>query len=261
MADFYRIKVIKQEREEINMIKIAICDDDVKFTGQIENFIMKIAKIQMVKVDVDVFFDGSELVDNIYNENPQYDIIFLDIEMKSMNGIDVARKIRGIDEVVSIIYVTGYTSYSLEAYEVQPFQFLVKPIDENVLNKYFFKVYEKIIAGDQYFRYKYGKDYYKLLVKDILYFQSKRRVVFIHKTNGSIMQYYDKLDKVEVKIEPLKFDFWRIHQSYLVNTRYITQKSYDRIKLINGEVLFISEDRRKSISELYWKKIEGDIIE
>lgn len=243
------------------MVKVAVCDDDIRFTGEFERMVCHMSKNQNLSVDIDVFFNGIELVDKILEEKIKYDLIFLDIEMKSMDGITVARKIREADEIVLIIYVTSHTSYAIEAYEVQPFQFLVKPLERKSFQRYFVKAYKKIISGDSYFRYKYGKDTYKILVKDILYFQSKRRVVFIHRIDGSVVKYYEKLNELETKFKVSKIDFWRIHQSYMVNTMYVVRKSYDQIELINGKVFFISEDRRKEVAGLYFNQIEGAIIE
>lgn len=242
------------------MIKVAICDDDVKFTGEFEEKVHRISQKQNSSIDIEVFFDGKELVRNICDQNIKYDLIFLDIEMKEMDGITVARKIREVDEIVLIIYVTGYKSYALEAYDVHPFQFLVKPIDTDVLEKYICKAYEKIVLED-YYCYKYGKDSFRISLKNILYFQSKRRIVFIHKTNGSVDKYYEKLNDIEERLKKSKIYFWRIHQSYLVNSRYVVRKSYDQVELINGKVLFVSEDRRKEIDGLYWNQVQGAIIE
>lgn len=240
---------------------MAVCDDDVRFTGKFEEIVLRISQKQNISIDIEAFFDGTELVRNICEEKVRYDLIFLDIEMKGMDGITVARKIRDVDEIALIIYVTSHTSYALEAYDVHPFQFLVKPVETEVLNKYFSKAYEKIVLGDSYFCYKYGKDSFRILLKDILYFQSKRRIVFIYKTDGSVDKYYEKLNELEDRLKKSKLDFWRIHQSYLVNARHIVRKSYDQVELINGKVLFVSEDRRKGVDELYWNQIEGEIIE
>jgi len=242
------------------MIKVAVCDDDIKFTGDFESIICQMLREHHIMGGIEVFFNGKDLVRNICDERVKYDLIFLDIEMKDMDGITAARKIREADEIVLIIFVTSHTSYAIEAYDVQPFQFLVKPVEKEVLYKYFARAYEKIISWDSYFRYKYGKDFFQISVKDILYFQSKRRVIFIYKTNGSVVKYYEKLNELEVRLKMSKIDFWRIHQSYLVNIRYVVRKSYDQIELIDGKVLFISEDRRREIDKLYWNKIEGDFF-
>lgn len=80
-------------------------------------------------------------------------------------------------------------------------------------------------------------------------------------SDGDIKKYYDKLNNIEERLKYEKLDFWRIHQSYLVNVRYITRISYDEIELKNCKKLYISEDRRKLISELYCNYVGDKIIE
>lgn len=242
------------------MLNLSICDDDVKFAGNFEMILYHIAKQENIEIEIDVYFDGEELLKCIETENKHYDVIFLDIEMKNINGLETAKKIRETDEIVLLVYVTSYENYAVEAYEVQPFRFIVKPVDVNIIHKYFVNACEKIIAGNFYYNFKYKKDYYKVLVKDIMYFESKKRIINIHIANGTVLEYYDKLNDIEKRMKKEKVDFWRIHQSVLVNTRYIARKSYDRVQLIDGNTLFISEDRRKKISECYCNSIEEEII-
>jgi len=243
------------------MLTIAVCDDDVKFTGQLEKMLMTLAEQKCIQVEIDVFWDGSELVHSICEENQRYDLIFLDFEMREMDGLSAAKKIRKKDEITLLIYVTSHKSFAIKAYEVQPFQFMVKPVSYTKLGQYFMKAYQKIIAGDFRFQFKYGKNFFTVLVNDIVYFKSEKRIIYIYLNNGERHKYYDKLDNVEEQLKNEKVDFWRIHQSYFVNTRYIIRKSYDQIELSDHKVLFISEDRRKKISEQYFNYIEGEIIE
>lgn len=243
------------------MLNIGVCDDDVKFAGKLEMTLSSIATQEYIEADIDVYFDGEELLIGIEKDKKQYDMIFLDIEMKKLNGLETAKRIRKMDQIVLLIYVTSYKNYAIEAYEVQPFRFIVKPVDINILRKYFLQAYEKIVAGDFYYHYKYKKDYYKVLVNDIVYFESKRRIINIHLVDGTVLQYYDKLNNIENRMKKEKVVFWRIHQSNLVNTRYIISKSYDKILLVNGKTLFISEDRRKAISAQYCEIIKGDMLE
>lgn len=242
------------------MIGIALCDDDIEFVGKLEDQIWEMARNKNILIDIDVFYDGNELVKYVCEKKAKYDLIFLDIEMQNTNGILVAKEIRKTDELVKIIYVTSHKSYAIQAFDVNPFQFIVKPVDSTILYEYFSKAYDQIVSLDWYFRYKFGKDYYQILLKDILFFRSRRRVIYIHRTDGSVVKYYDKLNEIEERLQNAKIDFWRIHQSYLINSRYVVRKSYDEIELINGKVLFISEDRRKSVNELYCNQVEGDIF-
>ena len=149
------------------MVKVAICDDDVNLTTKLESIICEIARDKGIKIDVDVFFDGLPLIENIMHNNVRYDMLFLDIEMENLDGLETARKIRELDELVYLIYVTNYESYAVEAYEVHPFRFLLKPIELTVIQKYFLMIYDRISAGDMYFQYKFKKDYYKLFLKYI----------------------------------------------------------------------------------------------
>lgn len=243
------------------MLNIAVCDDDIAFSGMLETMLFAISTQEHIGVDIDVFFEGSELVNSVCREKKCYDLIFLDIEMKKMNGLEAAREIRKIDDITLLIYVTSHKSYAIDAYEVQPFQFMVKPVNQELLYKYFRKAYEKIISGSFYFQYKYGRYTYRLLMNDIMYFSSNRRVIYIHMSDGEIKKYYDKLNNIEERLKYEKLDFWRIHQSYLVNVRYIACISYDEIELKNCKKLYISEDRRKLISELYCNYVGDKIIE
>lgn len=231
------------------MINIAICDDNISVTGKMEDALLRFAREKMIDIDSDVYFDGKELADTVIN-GKRYDIIFLDIEMNEENGLSAAKRIREVDKTVIIIYVTSYESYMKETFEVRPFRFLVKPIDLKELKRYFLEASEEITSGDYYFRYRYERVNYKILVKEILYFESRRRKIFITTTGGTV-ETYGKLNDIEKSLKGGKIPFLRIHQSYLVNYKHITGQAYDFIILSDGSKLSISEDRRKRISEEY----------
>lgn len=241
------------------MIKVAICDDEIQYTNQIETIVKSSARTHGIKIEIDVFYDGLHLIEHINRQEIRYDIIFLDIEMKDLDGLECARLIRKMDEIALLIYVTSHKSYAIEAYEVHPFQFVVKPIEEDVITRYFMKAYEKIGSEAFYFNYKYGKDYYKVLVNDIMYFESKKRLIQINFRDGREGKFYGKLSEVEEQIDGAKVDFWRIHQSYLVNVRHIIRKAYDSVELSDGTVLYISEDRRQEINKQYIEMIEKEM--
>lgn len=231
------------------MIDIAICDDDVTITGKMDEFICKYSKMNGVRIETEVFWDGNTLVNEI-NKGKRYDIIFLDIEMKHINGIQAAQKIREVDKNTYIIYVTSHEQYMREAFYVRPFRFVVKPFTMSEVATVFKEVYKEIIAADYYFRYRYERVDHKILVRDIIYFKSNKRKLYIYTTHGDY-EMYGKLSNIEQFFLKGKITFMRIHQSFLVNYTYITAIGYDYVTLSNGTRLSISEDRKKQICEQY----------
>lgn len=239
------------------MMEIAICDDMIPFTSWLEEKVIELGKKYMIDIENDIFFDGGRLVDHIKN-GKKYDLIFLDIEMLGINGVDVAFQIRKYDSRVLIIYVTSHESYAPEAFEVSAFRFLIKPVDIEVLDRYFCSALKEIENKPLYFEYHYNKISHKLAIKDIMYFQSDRRITYII-TNNSMVKCYEKLNIIERKISDSKVIFLRVHQSFLVNPEYVDTYMYDSIKLTDGTVISISFKRRKEVSQQYCR-FKGDKV-
>lgn len=243
------------------MLKIAICDDDVNFSGKLENMLLEIKRTEHIELEPEVYFDGEELVEDVCKKGKRYDLILLDIEMRKMDGIAAAKEIRKSDDLTMLIYVTSHESYSVEAYNVHPFQFIVKPVNYDTVHKNFMLAYEKLTSGPDYFICEFKTHAHILRMSEIMYFKSNRRVLQAYVVDGKTYPFYGKMDDLEERLKNEKVDFWRIHQSYLVNVRYIDDISYDKIVLKNGKALSISENRRKLVGEKYCDYIKGNIIE
>lgn len=242
------------------MIMIAICDDHIETAEELADKVKEIASGKQVSVEIEVFGDGRDLADYV-EHGSHFDLILLDIEMKYVNGLDAAKRIRKVDKNVLLIYVTNYAGYSIEAYSVRPYQFLLKPIDSDKLKTYVSEALEEILKDDIYFRYSVNKENNKILVKEVIYFESNGRSVYIHTVKGEVFKFNGKLLNVEKVFEDSKAEFWRIHQSYLVNRRNMYKIGYAKVELCNGEVLPISEDKRKYIREKYLSMIGAYTIE
>ena len=240
------------------MLEIAICDDEILITRKIERMLENIAQNIMIEINTDVFYDGNTLVDHI-NRGNRYDIIYLDIEMEKQNGVDAARNIRKLDYNVLIIYVTSHESFVREVFEVSAFRFIVKPIESQIFEKYFLDAKKEILRKPRYFQYQYNKITHRVQINDVMYFQSDKRVIYIVTEAGS-EKCYGKLNDIEKQLIKSNIYFYRTHQSFLVNPKFVMVYTYDSIELIDGTVLTISENRREKVNLLFCRQKGEDII-
>lgn len=157
------------------MIQIAICDDDMTTTSQIEEYIRQIEIEQHIQVQCRIFFDGKSFMQSV-ESGEAYDLIYLDVEMPLMKGLDAAKKLREMEISSLIIYISNYETYCESMIETEPFRFLRKPInDVDLFRKYFMSAYKKLENRNEYYTYSYKKIHHKININDIMYFESNNR--------------------------------------------------------------------------------------
>ena len=222
------------------MMMIAICDDDMAVTGVMDGMLQKIEKEEKIEMEVDVFFGGAGLWEQI-QQTSAYDLIYLDIEMKDMNGITVARKIREKDPYTILIFVSAYDSYFRQLFEVEPFRFLDKPLDEKIFREYFLLAYKRISSQNERFAFRFEKRIYQLPLREIVYFESNLRLIYIHGKDREY-RFYGKLNQVQEQMEKMSRYFIRIQRSYLVNYYHILSMNGKEVELITGEKLPVSKE-------------------
>ncbi|HAX52771.1 MAG TPA: DNA-binding response regulator [Lachnospiraceae bacterium] len=230
------------------MFRIAICDDESVICSQIETVILNYAAENNLKVEIQVFYSGEELY-RFLERGQNFDLLFLDIELKLINGIEVGRKIReNLDnQIMQIVYISGKDSYYLDLFEVRPMHFLPKPIKAAEIIKDLRLAMKLTDKLGGIFIYKKSRETYRKAVKDILYFESLNREVKIVSTEGED-QFYGKLDNVFEQMA--KYQFLYIHKSYIVNYFHVTKFKYEEVTMSNAVVLPISQSRRKETREL-----------
>lgn len=232
-------------------MRIAFCDDDIIFSSKYDQYISRLSD-SLPYLDYDNFEDGESLVLQYEKEDKPYDMIFLDIEMKQLNGLETAQKIRRYDESVLIIYVTNHTEYVYQSFEVSPFRFLVKPIQFEAFREILFACYKKIQDNKNTVYFTVDRKIVRLYCSDIYYIESQKRILIIHTANGDFKT-YDKINRLEAEL--YGNDFIPVHKSYLVNMNHIFEISTESLKLRNGDIIPISENRRRYVKEEHMKFI------
>ena len=230
------------------MFKIAVCDDVASVCNELKTMIMDMKNDLICKeITIDTFYSGEALIDNIKEEN-LYDLIFLDIELGKINGVEVGHIIRKQmeDYVTKIIYISSKDIYDRQLFDVQPLHFLKKPIDSK-------KVFDDIQLAmkisekeNRNFEFKSFRNTIKVPYRDILYFESRGRKVFLVGTKNNYTFYGNIKDLEEV----LPKFFIHPNRSYFVNYEFVACFKFEELIMTDGSIIPISRNKRKEIREL-----------
>lgn len=200
------------------------------------------------------FDNGTSLLYCI-RDNGMFDLVFMDVEMKKMNGLETAARIRENDFITAIIFVSQYENYYKEAYDVHPFHFLNKPVGQIRLNEVM-DSYMKMKKRDrETFTFNVNKVQHTVYLSDVLYFSSERRLINVI-CSDEIHVFYGKLNDVEDHITAKQCKFIRIHQSFLVNLRHVKEYRYASLVMSNGDELQISKENRHRIRDIHMLMLE-----
>lgn len=229
------------------MLHIAVCDDEGAICAQMKNALEQISQAIQERVEIEVFYSGEKLCKFLY-EGIYFDIIFLDIELMMMNGVEVGRKIREEmnNQATHIVYISGKESYAMELFEIRPLNFLLKPLKYWKIEEVFKTAIKLIRNNNQIFEYQNGRSYYRLPIKDILYFESHGKKIEINMTN-EVQEFYGKLSAIETQLS--KLDFIPIHKSYLINYAHVIESQYDQVRMSNNAILPISQQNKKQVRD------------
>lgn len=228
------------------VLRIAICDDERALCGDIESKLEKVANQLNIRVQIEVCFTGEEVRDYLAKGN-HIDIIFLDIELIKLTGIDVGAYIRNVMEDVKtqIVYISSKTSYALKLFKTQPFDFLIKPITEEDLYDVMGRIIKILQTQNYMFEYQNGREISHIDYDEIVYFKSNLHKVVIVTMHGEI-EFYGKLKDIVDYVPP---QFLSIHKSYLVNRIYVEKYTYEFVEMKNNDILNISKKNQKEVRE------------
>ena len=229
------------------MKTIVVCDD-----VEIERLLLKEILCQYFEeineeVSIVEYDSGETLIADVEEGYVAMDLLFLDIYMKKLNGMETARKLRQIHCKVPIIFLTASPDYAIESYEVQASGYLLKSFSEEKL----MKLLNRILKTDMKRRVaiKNRRQYRYPCTDDIMYIDSDKHNVTLHLSDGSEIITVDKLGEIEKRINEKRF--LRCHQSYLVNMDYIKDVEDDFI-MEDGTLVPIRVRGRKEILDTYY---------
>lgn len=198
------------------MIKIAICDDE-RVTSEGLAHIIREYNFN-TEIEIDVFVTGTEMMNSIYSDE-YYDIVFLDIKLGTESGIEYARYIKEYNSNIIIIFISNFFTYFRQMSECEPFAFIEKPFKYE--KDKIFKTLDRAVRRlerlkNKIYSFEYKCEKYNVDLNDVLYFESRLRIIVVHTTKQEL-QFYGKLDEVQKEIEDITDMFVRINKSCYVN--------------------------------------------
>ena len=232
------------------MIEIAVCDDEEIIIERITDLIKK----QNTDCHIESFQAGNELL----AAKRRFDLIFLDIQMDGINGIETAKAVREYDRKAVIIFVTAVKEYVFEAFDVGAFHYLLKPIGEEKFAEVFEnavrEVRERQIQKETPTLFiKTKNKSYTFNQSEIIFIESMSRKAAIH-TAKNTLEVYAVMNELQ---QELGNSFYRCHRGYLVNMDHIAEYSSDMIEMDNGERVYLAKEKYQEFVKEYMRYLRN----
>ena len=238
------------------MLSIAVCDDEVIECCKIAGKIKELLKEMKIPCMIQQFFSGRELLQS----SDQFDIIFLDIIMRDLDGKQTAQIFREKAFDKMLIFISSSREYVFDTYDVEAFWYLLKPIDEKKLKRVLQKAVRKTENHSQEFIIvTKERQKRKVFLDNVYYFEIKGRQIDIHETN-SVFTYYEQIGVLENNLQGK--GFFRCHKSYLVNLKHVDLYNRQEVMLDNGEKIVIAKRRYEEFCQeiLAYMRKNGGLV-
>lgn len=226
------------------VVQIAVCDDETIF---LENFVRQI-RLQFIKTETEInirsFSDGADLLET--GSKIPYDVLFLDIEMPGIDGIETADRIRAVNPYVNIIFVTNRDDLVFQSIQYRPFRFIRKHFLEQELPEAVEALTNKMKMENRYYTVSFNNSSIQVRVTDIMYIESFKHDIFLY-TKDEKYRIKSNLQKMEKELEI--YGFIRVHSGFLVNYRYIYSIDKTKVVLSNKDMVPLSRHRSNTVKQ------------
>lgn len=228
----------------ILMIHIAICDDEPYMLKELSHKLSQyMKKRQILDYQISCYADGQSLL----KSSQDFDLLFLDIQMTHPDGMETAKRLRKLGNQSLLIFVTILKEYVFEAFEVRAFDYLVKPFTDHHLRRTMDRAMQDLLTrASQNLLIQKGNACQVVPLLQILYCEVLGRKIYIHQTDGTTLDYYDRLERLEQRLDQR---FFRCHRSYLVNLDYVCGCQKGQVLLPEHMQIPVSRLREKELAQ------------
>lgn len=241
----------------LDTINIAICEDEKIQVDLLEKYVKRWASKNNIIVKIEAFYSG-EAFEFSWSMDKKYDILLLDIEMKELNGIELAKKIRVEDDLLNIIFITAIPDYIGQGYDVDALNYLLKPVEEEKLFECLDRALKKIPKEEKTILIDVDGEIIRIKQEDIFYIEA-----FSHNIEINIR---DKKFSTRKNISTIEKEldenaFIRCHRSYIVGLKHIKKIGKNDIELDNGNIIPVSRRQYSNVNMAFIKYYKGEANE
>lgn len=233
-------------------INITICDDEYTQIEYLNALVSKWAIKRNIVVYISEYMNAESFL-FAYEDNKTLDILLLDIQMKNMDGVELARRIRIENEVVQIIFITGYTDFISEGYEVSALHYLIKPIKEEKLYEVLDKAITRLHKVEKTILINTANEIRRINLNEILYIEAFAHSVKIATNTGAVET---KIAISEIN-KMLNYSFIRCHRSYIVGLKHISHITKTDVILDNGLKIPLARRLYKDVNHAFINYYRG----
>ena len=211
--------------------RIAVCDDSLNDAEYVQRMLNSWASDRQISIQAEVFPSAERFLFR-YAEDKAWDILLLDIEMGAMDGVTMAKRVRQDNEAVQIVFITGYSDYIAEGYEVAALHYLMKPVNREKLLTVLDRAMEKRKQEERCLNLELSGELVRLPFYEIRYLDVRQNYVTIHaKADYTVKRSLGDFEK------ELDSRFCRVGRSMILNLKYIQRVTKTEVRLSDGTVL------------------------
>lgn len=216
------------------MYRFAICDDVAADADYIKSLILEWNREAGQPLRIESY-PSAEAFLFAYEDDDSVDVLFLDIEMKEMSGVELAGRLREMGAGLQIVFITGYMDYIGQGYDVEALHYLLKPVTGEKLRPVLDRAMKRLAARENALLLTCGSATTRVPLHEIRYLEVLRNYVTVHADEGYTVK--RTLKELEGELDE---SFYKIHRSYIVNLRFVKQVARTDVTLKDGTRLPLS---------------------
>lgn len=226
------------------MLNIAVCDDENKICDLYSNKLQVILNTEQISAKISCYCNSKHFFENL--PNTRYDIVFLDIDMPEITGLQIAKEMLSFANKPLLVFVTNQDALVYQSFQYHPFSFIRKNYFNEEIERVLLSAIQELLKKDYRYVFRYESELMSLALSEILYFEACGNYLNIYTHNNS---YRCRETMANMEKEISERGFIRIHKGFLLNQEAVFRIGRDEVSLMDGTVLPIGRSNKDAVKQ------------